>query len=257
MLWNTLSEAAAWLTEVTGTTWSVRQVLDAAIRQNSRKILDYLEKIEKREKVILQKHPRMTCLEAVMPRKTQFGYYERDKNEITPDNPNGLVRKRGMPGCKVELTRFDLDQLFLYGEVPVRIAVYPKREFGMEEVIMLIEPVDQVHVVTLEMVVIRGAELEALATEFAPSIALLKDENTKRITNKLAWTDTELRAILDEYNQPGMTHSKLAKKFGVTRARIGQVLKKASEFDKLKMPIDITQQLMMGGSIRKIKGNRY
>lgn len=131
MLWSTLSEAAAWLTEATDTTWSVKQVLDAAIRQNSRKFLDYFEKIEKGEKVLLQKHPRMTCLEAVMPRKTQFGYYEIDKKEVTPDNPNGLVRKHGMSDCKVELTRFDLEQLFLYGEVRVKIAVYPKREFGM------------------------------------------------------------------------------------------------------------------------------
>lgn len=122
---------------------------------------------------------------------------------------------------------------------------------------MLIEPVDEVHVVRLEMVVIRGDELEALAAEFAPLIALPMEEKTKQTINKLAWTDTELRAILDEYNQPGMTHLKLAKKFGVTRSRIGQVLKKALELDKLKMPIDITGQLMMGGRIRKIKGNRY
>lgn len=48
-------------------------------------------------------------------------------------------------------------------------------------------------------------------------------------TNKKKWGDAELRALWDESILPGVTHTSLATKHGVTRQRIGMLLDTAKE----------------------------
>lgn len=48
-------------------------------------------------------------------------------------------------------------------------------------------------------------------------------------TNEKTWDDAKLRALWEESNQPGGTQESLAEKHGVTRQRIGALLKQAKE----------------------------
>jgi len=253
MLWNKLDEAAAWLTQATDMKWGVKQVLDAALTQNSRQLLEYCGG----KNLPLRKHLRMTCLEAVMPFDTQFGYYETDDVMTLVDNPGGFIRKSSSRYERIELTLMDVMQLLLYGQVQVRIARYPNPKYGMNNICVLIEPVNQKHMVTLDMVVISRQELKTLAREFLVKTPQQAGQKNNQVENKLEWTEVKLKAVLEEYNQPGMTQLKLAKKYNVTRARIGQVLKKAKEASKVKMVTNISQQLITAGGVRKIKGNKY
>ena len=50
--------------------------------------------------------------------------------------------------------------------------------------------------------------------------------NSKKTTN--SWGEYELRRLLEEYREVGSTHEKLAQKHGVTRQRIGKLLKEAN-----------------------------
>lgn len=57
----------------------------------------------------------------------------------------------------------------------------------------------------------------------------------KAATNKKAWDDAKLRTLWDESIMPGVTHASLAEKHGVTRQRIGTLLKEAkNKFSKMK-----------------------
>lgn len=233
MLWNKLDEAAAWLTEATDTKWSVKQVLDAALTQNSRRILGYLDK-----KIPLRKHLRMTCLEAVMPYKAQFGYYKTDDVMTMLDNPEGLVRTSSSRYERVELTGMDVRQLLLYGQVQVRIARYPNAKFGMDKICVLIEPVDKAHIVTLDMVGISRDELKMLAVEFLNSKSAYPDRSSTKKTNvsnnTKKWTDEQLKSLWEESLLPGSTHEILGKKYEVSRQWIGKQLSLAKhKFSKM------------------------
>lgn len=158
MVWNNLNEAAEWLTAATGKTWSVKQVLDAAYIRNTNELLDFIGP----NTIPLSKHVLITCLEAVLPRGTQFAYYERLEEKVTQDNPNGLVRKYSTKTNRIQLTREHLEQLLFHGEVRVGVAKYPNPKFG-EEYVMLIEPLEQEHIVNIDMIGISKDELKALA----------------------------------------------------------------------------------------------
>jgi len=74
---------------------------------------------------------------------------------------------------------------------------------------------------------------------------------TKKVgTNKKAWDDVRLRALMDESNQVGVTQESLAKKYGVKRQRIGSLLKDAKEKFRLGNAVGYGQLL----NPRAIKG---
>ena len=59
----------------------------------------------------------------------------------------------------------------------------------------------------------------------APAADSKQQENPKRI--KPSWDQHNLRRLLDESREPGATQAKLAKQYGVSRQRIGKLLKQA------------------------------
>ena len=65
------------------------------------------------------------------------------------------------------------------------------------------------------------------AAEPIPKAApcLIENEHCEKATN--TWDEYNLRRLWAESKEPGMTHQKLAEKYGVTRQRIGTLLGKA------------------------------
>jgi hypothetical protein len=201
MVWNNLEEAAVWLSEATKTKWSVKQVLDAALTNYEMKVKELYRPNPIRSRLFVglkHRNAHTTCLEAVMPRGTEFGHYEIDTAEVTPVNPTGWVRKFSGARNNVELTQVDVKQLLLYGEVRVGMAKHPDPEFGTGKKCVLIEPVDKEHIVTLDMVGISREELKMLASEFD---ANLQREQRKTRSNDVAnqdrWED-KAKAIAQE-----------------------------------------------------------
>lgn len=91
-------------------------------------------------------------------------------------------------------------------------------------------------------ITIRKDELAALLEQrnltvpafLRPSVQASKAPTAGKVgTNRKTWDDAKLRALLDEYNQPGVTQEGLADKHGVKRQRIGSLLKDAKAKFKL------------------------
>lgn len=135
LLWNTLSEAAKYLTEVTKREWNVRQVLNAALamyKGNSH-------------------NSPPTCLTASLPRSTAFALYEWDAaNTRLPTSP--FVRKHSMPWQTVPLYPVHLFELLTCEETKVGIAQRPEDEYGQEGRYVFIEPLEESHIVGVGMV---------------------------------------------------------------------------------------------------------
>lgn len=94
--------------------------------------------------------------------------------------------------------------------------------------------------------------LEQLADRYAAKLEA--DKGTTAKTNKLIWDDARLRALLDESNHPGVTHKSLGEKYGVSRSRIGLLLKDARE--KFSIAKSSTySQLMPGKGVHR--GSKY
>lgn len=149
MLWNTLDEAARWLSQITSQAWAARHVLNAALTSYEAK----------------HSNPPPTCLSAAMPRDTLFGFYEWDTEKGTPANP--FVRKHNMPWQLVPLYEVHVYELLLCGETRQSIACRPEDYDGVDGQYVFIEPLDKKHIVKMEMVVIRGEALKSLAAGFA------------------------------------------------------------------------------------------
>lgn len=75
---------------------------------------------------------------------------------------------------------------------------------------------------------------------------VLPTHQQNKILNENKWDEQANRKLLNELGQPGATHRSIAKKYGVTRQRIGAQVKKAQEsllprrkaspFDALAIP---------------------
>lgn len=87
-----------------------------------------------------------------------------------------------------------------------------------------------------------------------PAAKLEADKGTTAKTNKLIWDDARLRALLDEINHPGVTHKSLGEKYGVSRSRIGALLKEARK--KFSIAKSSTYSQLMPGKGHH-RGSKY
>lgn len=140
--WNTLDEAASWLSESTGEVWTARHVLSAALNYSTsaRRSISYLK--------------------AAMPRDTKFALYVSDNDKGTPTNP--FVRQFSLPWQTVRLCLVHVRDLLIHGETAVSIARSPEDGDGIENEYVFIEPLDQEHVITVDMVGVTAGGLVAL-----------------------------------------------------------------------------------------------
>lgn len=143
--WNTLDEAAQWLTEITGERWSAKHVLSAA--------LTHLKHV----------HPRPeTYLKAAMPRDTLFGLYELDTVKGTPSNP--FVRKFSSGWRTVPLHAKNVVDLLVHGETSVSLALSPDADEGVVNEYIFIEPLDMHcgHKISISIAGITAKDLKEL-----------------------------------------------------------------------------------------------
>ncbi|MEO6146100.1 MAG: hypothetical protein ABIT70_03465 [Sulfuriferula sp.] len=181
LLWNTLDEAASWLSKATGETWTARHVLNA--------VLSSYEGNRHRSPP--------TYLKAALPRNTLFGFYEWDADKGTPSNP--FVRKHGMPWQTVPLYPVHAYDLLRCGETMVSIARRPDDYDGVAGQYVFIEPLDTGHIVKMEMVGVAGQPLNFLALSYAESrvkkklLPVHEDKlYVQSIANKLWVKDNEM-----------------------------------------------------------------
>lgn len=73
-------------------------------------------------------------------------------------------------------------------------------------------------------------------------------------TNKQAWDNAKLRALYEESILPGVTHKGLGEKYGVSRSRIGVLLKDARERFGIAKSSQYSQ-LMQGNRVHR--GSKY
>lgn len=143
--WNTLQEAADYLTEQTGQKWTERAVLDVTLKTYQ----------------AFPENPPSTCLKAAPPKNTQFALYKWDDEIGTPANP--FVFQHYLPWQKIPLFPVHVAELLGCGETDANIARRPEDRNGEAGRYVFVEPKEQPFPITLSMVVISGDDLQLLA----------------------------------------------------------------------------------------------
>lgn len=145
LAWNTLQEAADFLTATTGVQWTPNKVLSAAL--------------ETYQPGNTQK-PRPTLIKAAPPRSTALGLYRWDPEIGTPANP--MVRQHDAPWQTFSLYHSNVAELLACGESQIAIAQRPEDDHGQEGLYVLIEPLDQPFTVTTQMLGLTRVALQQL-----------------------------------------------------------------------------------------------
>ena len=145
-LWNTLDEAAAWLSESTGKPWTEKSVIDAAMKV-------HVEGFNHR--------PRPTLIKAAPPPDTKFSLYKWDTERGSPQNP--FVRVSNVPYQTIPLSYSQLALLLVTGEAKASMVQSPSSDDGCENEYIFIEPLGEQFTVTLEMLGLSETNLKALA----------------------------------------------------------------------------------------------
>lgn len=139
---STLEEAAAYLSEKTGDSWTPKSVLDFALakpKQSSRK-------------------PAPIAF-AAMPIGTVFGRYEFT-------SPGGMVRKGSARWQLVPLYPIHAAQLIAAGNTFAGLVESPDDDYADGEHYAFIEPLESEHEITLDMVRLKRAAIESIAEQY-------------------------------------------------------------------------------------------
>lgn len=156
LYWNSLSDAAAWLSEATGSHWTAREVLNAPLMIVNPHYAGYNEAYFRK---VNPHKPSPTFLKAAMPVDTSFALYEHVPKK-------GLVLKHEVAWGTLPLHPPRVAQLLATGKTTM--ASGPPQHEDLEAFqFVLIEPIDQQHIVTLDMVGITGSDLKLLERALA------------------------------------------------------------------------------------------
>ena len=183
LVWNTLQEAAAYLTESTGKNWTKNEVLSAAI--------EYPISI----------HRNLTFIQVAMPRETRFGVYVFDM-DIGGLNP--FRRKAQFVWIPIRLRQFQVGALLIHGEVQISSAGDSEAVDGLSEGdYVVIEPLGSNHVVNLDMLGIIRNDLKELARKIETGArSFLDGPSRETATSKESTTLQKHDASLAENKQP-------------------------------------------------------
>lgn len=191
--------------------WTAFHILDAALEFDQR-TPDF--------------HPP-TCIEATPPADTKFALVHLEP--LVEAQPGILAFEREMPFQTIELYPYQLRQLLDHGETTAMQARGPHETLAGEYVMVM--PVGKAVKISFSMLRIRRRGLESLAEALTVSDAKLTQPLKKCPGNK--WTYEDLRKLWDESLAPGATHQILAQKYGVTRQRMGVLVKRATDTFRL------------------------
>lgn len=148
MLWNTLEEAAAWLSQTRGDTWTAKKVIDAALRAHKQDA----------------RHPRPTLISAVLPHGCEYGIYVWDAPKGSPENPFVPKHPWALPVTEpIPLYQAHLGDILLRGKFEISMLQSPESPDGIEGEYRFIEPLGRSIEITMGMLGISGRKLRALA----------------------------------------------------------------------------------------------
>lgn len=204
---STLNQAAEWMNEAYSGNqpWTAFHILDAALEFDQR-TPDF--------------HPP-TCIEATPPADTKFALVHLEP--LVEEQPGILTFEREMPFQTIELYPYQLRQLLDHAETTAIQARGPHETLAGEYVMVM--PVGETVKVSFSMLRIRRRQLESLAEALNLSDAKM---NPPLKCPRSKWTDEDLRILWHESIAPGATHQILAQKHGVTRQRMGALVKRAT-----------------------------
>jgi hypothetical protein len=191
LVWNTLHEAATYLTKNTGREWTKKEVLSAAIKHP------------------ISRHRNLTFLQVAMPRETKFGFYVFDM-DIGGLNP--FKRKFSSNWQAVRLRHFQTGDLLIHGEVEISVACSPDEDgVSSEDEYIFIEPLKATHIANLDMVGINERDLLRLAN-IIKTEALSSYEPPILVTNSAADANKNIDAVatIGEYSTKDMRIMALA-----------------------------------------------
>lgn len=159
LVWNTLDETVAYLSEVTGESWTRNEVLSAAIEYP------------------ISRHRNLTFLKVAMPRNTRFGLYVSD---LSIGSLNPFRRKFEVNWQAIRLRQFHVADLLIHGMVELSTARSPDEE-GNEDEYIFIEPIGSKHIATLDMVGINRNDLKDLANKIKTGARSILDPPRREI----------------------------------------------------------------------------
>lgn len=140
LIWNNLDDAAGWLAQATGKTWTVRAVLDAEIKR---------VRSSTRNGELAR-----TWIKAAMPRGTSFGRYRLEKGRYIREGESGW-------SAPVPLSLAHLHELLLHGTTRVGLVQSPDDD-DKERGYIFIDPIDEGELVFITMTGIRDGDLKSL-----------------------------------------------------------------------------------------------
>ena len=155
LLWNNLDEAAEWLTDSTGEPWTTRDVLNAPLIIDNPHYAGYNPAFSN-NKFNPYRRSLRTALMAAMPRDTVFARYEFIVGK-------GLVRKEVVRWGMVRLYPPQVAEILAGGATAT---VFGPGEDLEHDIYIFIEPLNQEHTVTSDMVRIKGRDLFQLSAAF-------------------------------------------------------------------------------------------
>lgn len=243
LLWNTLDEAADYLSIVTGAQWSPNAVLSAA--------LEYYNQGH-------PQRPRPTWIKAAPPRSTEFGFYLWDTKAGTPANP--FVRQYCMPWHTLPLYPVHLSELLATGETRQNIARKPNDDYGQEGQYVFIEPLEAGFTVTRPMLgMTRDGLLGLLSAITSKKMTPAKTSKTWQEApgagkdwasltpeqKRAAWQAMGKAGRQDKAHELVRLHqgnkTAAGREVGISGNRIGQILKEAeeqSEHPEAELPVN-------------------
>jgi hypothetical protein len=221
LIWNSLDEAAAWLTQATAKPWSVKAVLDAEINR--------VKSVAKNGEI-----PR-PLIKIVMPRSTSFGRYKIKKGQYMRE---GEAFWRG----PVPLALSHLHDLLLHGSTRVGLVQSPEDDDGERESVF-IDSIEDEHIADMKQAGIKGDDLKYLLdfikNEAEPVAASKEDKplSTKERTTLL----TIIAALAKEAKIDISKPSKAADLIADMTQRLGSPVGKRTIEEKLKLIDDAVE----------------
>lgn len=219
LIWNSLDDAASWLTQATDKAWSVRAVLDAEIKRVKSSTRN--------------NEPFGTWIGVVMPLGTSFGRYRFEKGQLIRESEDGW---RG----PVPLALVHLHDLLLHGATRVGLVQAPDDDEEREYI--FIDSIDDEHIADIKMAGIRGDNLKSLLAFVENKNARIKPEEEKAMSTKERSTLLTIIAALAKEAKVDISRpSKAADYIADMTQRLGSPVSKRTIEEKLKLIDDAVE----------------
>lgn len=229
LLWNTLDEAAEWLSQMRGETWTAKNVIDVALALRDHK---------------QGATPRPTLISAALSHGCTYGVYVWDAAKGSPADPFVPKLPGAVPATNpVPLYCSHLGDILLRGKTEISMLQSPESPDGIEGEYHFVEPFDKSVEVTVDMLGVSGRNLTLLAkllpdaSKEAPGV---KSEQVSDVSwdamaddeKKEAWSamtpERRQAKAAELVKKHSGNKSAAGREVGISGKRIAQLLKKSN-----------------------------